>query len=192
MTVAQLQERARIVTGDEESTALMQSIRTAAREQIEGDIDCALTTQQIEVAFDRLPVQPLSYGFLYSRYVPLPLPRPPLQSVDSITLTNPDGTTADLDPATTVTVDALSMPARVFWTGPPLPFFTTAIQPLRMTLTVGWTAATLPEALRTCIGLLASHMLTTGRDRVVVGERVAAMPFNYEEIIAGYRIISLV
>jgi hypothetical protein len=58
-------------------------------------------------------------------------------------------------------------------------------------LLVGWTQATLPPPLKQAVGLLATHYLTYGRDRVAVGG-VVEMPAGYAEAIAPYTLVVLI
>jgi uncharacterized phiE125 gp8 family phage protein len=181
LTVDELKERARIVPGDEESDALLQSYITAARQQVERDIGCALPTQTVAASFDTVDASQ-----------PLTVPWPPLQAVEGVSYTDPDGVVVDLDPTELITrIDTLSMPGRIWW----LPgVFTGVPYPLTLTLalTVGWTKDTLPPLLKFAVGLLAAHYLTAGRDRVVIGTIVDDMPAGYAEAIQAYRIEVLV
>lgn len=176
LSVAELQERARIVPGDEESDALLTSYLTAARQQFERDTGLAVPTQTIAVTFAYAPA-PSSV---------LLLPMPPLQAVTAMAALDADGAPVDLDvedPALVRWLDTGSMPARLV-TGPAFP----AGLGLALTLTVGWTKQTLPEAIRFAIGVLATHYLTAGRDRVVIGTSVLDMPAGYREVVEAYRL----
>jgi uncharacterized phiE125 gp8 family phage protein len=181
LTVDELLERARIVAGDAESPELLASYIAAARQQVEQDTGCALPTQTIAVRFDAV-----------DGAMPLTLPWPPLQVVDSITYTDADGLDVVLDPDDLIAhVDLLSMPARVWWIPGVLSGLPSPIA-LTLSLTVGWTQATLPPALKFAVGLLASHYLTAGRDRTVIGTSVLVMPAGYEDAIAPWRLVKVI
>lgn len=177
LTVAELLERARIVPGDAESDALLKSYIGAAIEQVQRDIGYALPTQTIAATF---------------AYAPAPgevllLPMPPLQTIDAMTAFDASGAPVviDAEDPGQVLYIAFECPARVvigaaFFPGSPLG--------TTFTLTVGYTAATIPPALKFAVGLLATHYLTAGRDRVVIGTSVLPMPAGYAEVIDAWRL----
>lgn len=174
LTVAELLERARIVAGDAESTELLQSYIAAAIAQVELDTGLALPTQTISVSFDAP-----AGGVLL-------LPRPPCQAVTAITYVDGNGDTVALVPDDVIQqLDTLSMPARLAWTPG------TVSAPMTLTLTAGWAKAQLPPTLKFAVGLLATHYLTAGRDRVVIGTSVIDMPAGYDEAIAVHRLESV-
>jgi uncharacterized phiE125 gp8 family phage protein len=177
LTVAQLNERARILPGDAEADTLLASYITAARQQVERDTGLAIPSQQIVVAFDTLPTV----------NTVLVLPYPPLQSVDAVTWVDTAGVAHDLA-ATVLQLDLGRMPARALWLGDPSIGSPSLLNPLNLTLTVGYPSGSVPEWARFGVGVLAAHYLTTARDRVVVGSAVAPMPGGYEEAIAAYRL----
>lgn len=180
LTVAELLARARIVPGDEEDPALMQSYIAAARAQVERDTGCALTTQTAIITFDQV----CASGVLL-------LPLPPLQEVSGITYYDSEGAATVLEPDDVVRqLDVVSRPARLVWQSAAFDSLGTPsdLSPLSLLCVVGWTQATLPAPLRFAVGLLAAHYLTTGRDRVVIGTIVADMPAGYEEAIQPYRL----
>jgi hypothetical protein len=85
-------------------------------------------------------------------------------------------------------LDMVSMPARLTWmpstfTGTPSP-----LAALTLSVIAGWTKETLPPALKFAVGLLATHYLTAGRDRVVIGTSVLEMPAGYADAIDAYRL----
>lgn len=168
ITPTELLERARLKGSDAEGNPLLVDYIAAARGQVEQDTGCALLTQTIAVGFDGMPVR---------------LPWPPLQAIVRVTAIDADGLSYEVDPLT-YQVDTLSMPARVFWARAP--------GPVTLELLVGWTPATLPPPLKQSVGLLASHYLTYGRDRVAVGAGVAEMPAGYAEAIAPYTQVVLI
>jgi uncharacterized phiE125 gp8 family phage protein len=86
---------------------LIESLITAARRQLERTLGVAFLEQTFELALDRFPcVTPVDpWGALV-------LPRPPLQSVTSITYVLPDGSTAVWDSANYV-VDTAAWPGQI-------------------------------------------------------------------------------
>jgi len=184
LTVAQLKERARILDGDADSDALVQSYITAARLQVERDTGFALPKQTLAVSFDQAVVS-----------LPYRIPMPPLQDVTSVIYTDSAGNATDLDLNLVIAqIDRVSRPGRVIFTAdafaglaPPV-----SVQALGFVVTAGFTAATMPEALRFAVGLLASHYLTAGRDRTVIGTSVLPMPAGYDEVIDAYKLQVLV
>jgi uncharacterized phiE125 gp8 family phage protein len=169
ITPAELLDRARLAGSDAEGSPLLTDYIAAARAQVEQDTGCALLTQTIAVAFDGVPTT---------------LPWPPLQAVTSATSIDAAGVAQPIDPAT-YRLDTLSLPARLLWTVVPS-------GPVTLELTVGWTPETLPPPLKQAVGLLATHYLTYGRDRVAVGVSVAEMPAGYDEAIAPYTLVVLI
>jgi uncharacterized phiE125 gp8 family phage protein len=168
ITPAELLDRARLTGSDAEGSALLADYIAAARAQVEQDTGCALLSQTIVVAFDGTPTV---------------LPWPPLQAVASASCPDAAGLPQPIDPAT-FRVDSVSVPARIAWTTPPA-------GPVTLELLVGWTQATLPPPLKQAVGLLATHYLTYGRDRVAVGG-VVEMPAGYAEAIAPYTLVVLI
>lgn len=181
LTIDELKERARILPGDEESDPLMQSYIAAARQQVEQDISCALGTQTIAATFTIAPAP----GEV------LVLPWPPLQEILAMTAFNAAGDPIDVDvedPTQVRYIDFGAVPARVL--------IGSAFNPgsaagLWFSLKVGWTKATLPPALKFAVGLLASHYLTAGRDRTVIGTSVLDMPAGYEDAINPFRLLKV-
>jgi uncharacterized phiE125 gp8 family phage protein len=169
ITPTELLDRARLTGSDAEGTPLLADYIAAARAQVEQDTGCALLSQTIAVGFD---------------YAPRFLPWPPLQAIAQVTAVDGNGVSQPIDP-TTYWVDTLSMPARIGWTTAPA-------GPVTFELLVGWTLPTLPPPLKQAVGLLASHYLTYGRDRVAIGSGVAEMPAGYAEAIAPYTQVVLI
>jgi uncharacterized phiE125 gp8 family phage protein len=163
ITPAELIERARMQGTDAESSALLADYIAAARAQVEQDTGCALLSQTIAISVDGVPTV---------------LPWPPLQAVATASYLDAAGVSQPMDPAT-YRVDTLSFPARIW-------FSVTPAGPVTLELLVGWTQQTLPPPLKQAVGLLATHYLTLGRDRVVIGTAVEDMPAGYAEAIRPY------
>src|SRR5579864_2794521 len=82
VTTTMLKNHARIEIPDDDWSVIPRFIR-AARRQMERDTNRFLVTQTWNLVLDQFPL----------RSIPLLVPRPPLQSVVSITTINSDGTT---------------------------------------------------------------------------------------------------
>src|SRR5579864_7623428 len=82
VSVTMLKNHARIEISDDDWSVLPRFIR-AARRQFERDTNRFLVTQTWDLVLDQFPL----------RSIPLLVPRPPLQSIVSITAVNSDGST---------------------------------------------------------------------------------------------------
>jgi len=178
LTIAQLKERARVLAGDEESDELYTSFISAACRQVERDTGYALSTQTLAVSYDRID------NGVYL------IPMPPCQDVTSVIYMDADGGSTDLGPDVIAQLDRVSSPARLAFlsdafAGLPAPL---PMQPLGLVVTAGFASGTLPESFRFCVGLLASHYITAGRDRVVIGDRMEVMPGGYAEMVNALRL----
>lgn len=181
LTIDQLKERARIVDGDVESDELVKSYISAACRQFERDTGYALSKQTIAIGYDRVDA-----GGVYV------VPRPPLNDVTSIVYMGVDGAAAVLDPNVVIAqIDRVSAPGRLTFTsgafaGLPAPL---GMQPLGLVVDAGYAPDAIPADFRQAVGLLAAHYLTTGRDRVVMGQNaVSIMPSGYDEIVNAWRL----
>jgi len=160
---------------------LMTGFIAAARGKVEHDTGLALPTQSRDLMFDALPTS------IYLR--DLPDQSLPLQSVTSLTWYDSAGAAHVLTPLTDYTVLQSNRTLS----------FTILTPPVDLRLTNGWTvrivagfaADALPPELLQAIGLLTAHYATTGRDLVSLGHMVADVPFGYEDIIAPFRIVSV-
>jgi uncharacterized phiE125 gp8 family phage protein len=183
LTVAQLKERARILPGDEESDELYQSYIAAARMQVERDTGFALSTRTLAVGYDRLDLGAYQ------------IPYPPCQDVTSVIYMDVEGGSTDLGPEVIAQLDRVSMPARVTFlsgafAGLAAP---SSMQPLGLVITAGFAQGETPDAFRFLVGLLASHYVTAGRDRVALGgDRMDVMPAGYTELVNALRLETLV
>jgi uncharacterized phiE125 gp8 family phage protein len=91
------------IDGSDEDT-LLQSLITAARQRYDGEdgmLGRALVQQSWEYRLDSFPRSALE------------IPLPPLQSVDSVTYTDPDGNSQTLTDGTDFRVDSWSEPGRI-------------------------------------------------------------------------------
>ena len=182
LTVAELNERARTVPGDEESDALLTSYIAAAISQVEHDTGFALPLQTINVTFDRAPAPGET----------LLLPCPPLQAIQAMSGFDAAGNPVPIDiddPAQVRYIDYNAKPARVVMGAS---FNPGSRLGLWLTLQVGYEAETVPPLLKLAVGILAAHYLTAGRDRTLIGTSVVVMPAGYEDAINAYKLAVLV
>jgi uncharacterized phiE125 gp8 family phage protein len=187
LTVDELLTYARILTGDEEPT-LLAGVIAAARQQVEQDTGLALLTQTQECYLDVLAPAGL---WSSAAWWALDLPWPPLQRVDRVEWTDVANVVHPVDPATYV-VDAVSRPGRLIWTtGAGWPSGVRSFQGWHVQQVVGWPdPAALPPLLKHAVGLLAAHLLTTGRD-LASDTPMTLMPMSYTQAIAPFRLETL-
>ncbi len=102
VTTTMLKNHARIEVGDDDWSVIPRFIR-AARRQVERDTNRFLVTQTWDLTLDAFPL----------RSIPILVPRPPLQSLVSITTVNSDGTTTVDTTLTNYLVDTISEPGRI-------------------------------------------------------------------------------
>lgn len=182
LTVAELNERARILPGDEESDELCKSYIAAAIQQVERDTGYALPTQTLSVTYDLAPAPGET----------LLVPWPPLQAITAMQGFNANGDLVPIDiedPQQIRYIDFASMPARVL-VGPA--FNPGSAYGTWLTITAGWTKEQLPAQFKFAVGLAAAHFLTIGRDRVALGVSVAEMPAGYREAVDSLRLVELI
>ncbi len=130
--------------------AFIDSLIRTATDEVERVSWRALVTQQLELRLDDWP-----------RGRVLTIPRPPLQTIDSIAYTKADGTTGTLS-ASAYVVDTASEPGRVAlkddydWPADDL----APIAGIRVTFTAGYgdAAADVPERFRRGIAMLTGFM----------------------------------
>lgn len=101
ISVTMLKNHARIEISDDDWSVIPRFIR-AARRQLEKDTNRFFVTQTHDLVLDAFPL----------RSIPILVPRPPLQSIVSITTIDTDGTSTVMDP-TTYIVDPASEPGRI-------------------------------------------------------------------------------
>lgn len=111
------------------------------------------------------------------------LPIPPVQSVDSITYVDTDGTTRTLS-ASLYTVDVRSQPARITPAfGQIWPSVRTQVGSVVVAFTAGYASASLiPARTRQAIRMLAAHWYLN-REAVVVGQSAGVMPIGVTELL---------
>lgn len=116
----------------------------------------------------------------------IPLPLPPLQTVDEITYVDADGVTQTLDPSAYVVDKAgiIGYVHRAFGTQWPA----TRYQPMavRIEFTAGYGAATtVPSDLISGLMLLIGHW-DQSREAVVIGTIVSSVPLSVDSLLAPY------
>ena len=135
-----------IMSGDDSEDTLISDLITAAREFCEERTRRALATQTIEAYLDRFP-----------RSYEIELPKPPLQSVASVTYKDSDGNTTTMTADVDYIVDTESNIGRIVLPHAKLwPSFTAhPVNPIKIRYTAGYTA--LPKTIRQAMLLLIGH-----------------------------------
>lgn len=172
ITLAQAKDHLRVLHDDEDD--LITDLVTVSREQAEHICWRALITQTLRYQLDRFPpmIEP---------------PRPPLQSVSSITYVDTAGATQILD-ASKYQVDTKSMPGRI------VPAFGTSWPSTRAVpnaVTVEFIAGyadpnkvpkRIVQAMKMFVGYFYRH-----RDMAVVGTIIADLPLTPSKMLYGMR-----
>ena len=185
------------VDGTDEDT-LINSLISAARSAIEGQIGRLLVTRTAELGLVGFPFYGDSSQFYaqYGRYAvgpftpypPIPIPLPPLQSVVSIKYTKIDGTTVTVDPSI-YTFDASGQPGLIFpqyqktW---PTDLFFSGGYPVRIQFTAGMTE--IPQDLISAVLLMIGH-LYMNREASTVGRMDVGseLPLGVQYLIQPHR-----
>src|SRR5579864_6034130 len=123
LTLQDVKDWIRADSGDTSQDAVLNDLIVAARRHCEERAHLALITQTWQLTLDRFPglsyFAPDNPGWDYMRLGvdadprAIRLPRPPLQSVLSVTYVDMNGVTQTVDP-TTYLVDTTSLPGRLF------------------------------------------------------------------------------
>lgn len=167
--------------------SLIDSLVTAARQQIEEEIHRSLITQTWTLRMDSWPDYPAHYDR------GIPLFRPPVQSVTSIQYVDTSGSTQTLA-AADYRVDATTSPGRVHpvWgtVWPAIRFVTQAIT-VEYTAGYGDGASSIPGAILQAMRLLLGDMYEL-RSETMVGSRMQpTMRKAVERLLAPYRVMGL-
>lgn len=172
VTLAQAKLHVRQDLADDDT--LIATLITTARETVEAESWHALMTQTLELVLDAWP----------SRRA-IELPRPPLQSVQSITLTDDSGQAIVWSPSS-YHVDSDSIPGRiVLAAGASWPSVTLApVGGIRIRYVAGWASAGLvPTSLTQAMLLLIGHWYenreATGRSTNEIARGVKALLWRY-------------
>lgn len=146
----------------------------AARGYAEGVLQRALVTQTWEMVGDALPTDGK-----------ISIPRPPLQSVESITLIDSEGAEHTVDPASYV-VETTETPGRVVRVaGRPWPSVTLrAAGAVRVRFVAGYGGPeAVPERIKQAMTLLIGHWYEN-REAVVIGTVVTEIPMTVRALLA--------
>lgn len=162
--------------------ALMTTCVVAARMKVETDTALALLTQTRDVLLDVAPI---------GGVLTLPDQSTPLQSITSVTSYDTSGAANILAPSN-YQVDTVS--GRIGLTTDGVwPLDLRPFQPIAIRIVAGYAnAAAIPAPLVLAVGLMAAHYFTAGRDVVITGTIVSTTPYGYEDLIAPYRVVSLI
>lgn len=176
VTLAEVKDHCRVEHDLDD--ALIEGLITAARELVEQRTGRALITQQWQWSLDAFAAV-------------LCPPRPPLQSVDSITYVDTDGTTQTLSP-TEYRVDTATQPGRITEaygkTWPAIRSVTGAVQ---ITFTAGYGdyENTVPRALRQAMLLLIGGWYENRE--AVAPVQLMAIPFAVDALLSPHRLVAI-
>lgn len=162
-------------TGSAEDTFINTLLKTA-RQFAEDKIGRALLTQTWKVSLDNgsLPTDSI-----------IELPRPPLQSVTSITYVDSDGATQTLS-TDNYTVDTLSEPGRIMFED--MPNIKSTINALTVEYVAGYTdASEVPAGIKQAILILVEHWFDF-REAVVAGTITSKIPISADDLLDMNRI----
>ena len=171
VSVIEAKEHLRVDIGDDDT--LIEALITAAREYVEQGSRRALVTQTWRLNLDQFPAGP-----------EIELPRPPLQSVTSVTYRDSDGTTNTLS-SSIYEVDTDSTPGRIRLAyGEDWPSDTLAeTNPVRITFVAGYgDADDVPRRWKQAILLLVGHWYEN-REATISGTIPRSIPFAVESLI---------
>lgn len=197
ITLAQFKEHARISRDDEDAT--IKGYIAAARLYAETRQRRQLITATWRLTLDGFPCAGVTYPYGCYTYGTEPdqfaikVPRPPLQSVTSITYVDTDGVTQTLDDDL-YRVDAESEPGRITpaynqsW-----PYTRPQTNAVTVTFVAGYgaTPATVPATTRQAIEMLAAHFYEN-REAILTGTIATPTPLAVESLLeaeswGGYR-----
>jgi len=172
VSIAEAQAQTRSVTTDTTENTLLTALIVAAREYCEKYTRRALAPQTIE-------------AYPESFYQRMELPMPPLTAVTSIKYTD---TTATENTFTGYVVDTYSEPGRIaIPENVSFPSFTQyVINPIKIVYTCGYTAATIPKAIKQAILLLVGHWYI---NREAAGVEVSKpIEFSVKNLLSLYKV----
>ena len=182
VTVDQVKEQTRVDIGDEEGL-LRRYIRTATR-YAEQCYDRTTVTTVWRMTLDGFPCG----------NEPIKPPRPPLQSVTSITYTNSTGGTTTLA-SSDYSVDAFSEPGRITpvfgGTWPATRDVPNAVTVLYQagyggsTANVNESVAAVPETIKHGISLLSAHWFRNREPVLTEGSQASPLPYAVEEMLGA-------
>ncbi len=176
VTIGEVQQYLRI--SDPDDNVWIRNAIRAARMLVEKHTHRQLMTKTWDLALDCFPAATDS----------LSIPRPPLQTIDSITYVPSSGGTTTID-STSLHVDTGSEPGRVapvfdwYW---PTARLQNAAVTVQFTAGYGGDAVDVPEPLRQAIMMMAGHWYEH-RETVVVGTITNELPMAFEALCGSYR-----
>jgi uncharacterized phiE125 gp8 family phage protein len=173
--------KAHLRLNDDSDDAYVSALITAARERVELFLRRALITKAFECALDSFPANQV-----------IDLPRPPLQSVESIQYVDTAGTVQTLAPDDYVVDASSSEIGRValawnrFW-----PITRSSINSILIQFTAGYgdAAEDVPQTIRQGI-LIEISNLYENREDVVVGQNISMLSLS-ERLLWPYRALSV-
>lgn len=179
VSLAEAKQHCRVDTADDD--ALIAALIVAARQYVEAVTWRQLITATYDLALDGFPRGPV-----------IELPRPPLQSVTSVTYTDAAGVSAVLAPSdylvdTTAFVGRLVLGAGRSW-----PAFTPRpVNAVVVRFTAGYGgAAAVPQAITQAILLLVGHYYEHREAAVTTAGTgdFSRMPFAVESLLTAYAV----
>jgi uncharacterized phiE125 gp8 family phage protein len=180
LTVTEVKNHARIEVPDDDWSLIPRYIR-AARHQFERDTNRFLITQTWDLFLDALP----------ARSIPLTVPRPPLQSIVSVTTRDPSNVSSVRD-ATTDYVDTASEPGRVGLVDTAIwPQNLRSFQPITVRFVAGYTGYSRGGGIVTAtwaanvatITTASTHGFATGEQVVIAGVTAAGYNGTFEATV---------
>lgn len=166
------------IDGSDDDT-LVASLIVAARQKVEQITRRALLTQTWDLYLDAFP------------FADIIVPKPPMQSVTSITYTDTNGTTQTWS-SSDYTADTDSEPARIVPAfGEDYPGTRDEIKAVKITFKAGYgdAATAVPDAIITAVKMLVTTWYDH-RDAIVEGTSAQEVPLTVDAILASYRIPS--
>jgi len=158
----------------------------AARTLLELEMRRQFLTATYTLSLDEFPSENVSSGFSPGRFIRLP--RPPLQSVSSITYFDSDNVSRTL--ATTVYgVDTKSEPGRIYLkSGQSWPSTYDVPNAVTITYLAGWTSALLlPSAIRQAVFLLIGHFYEN-REATTTEKILRGIPLGLHALVWLHRV----
>lgn len=173
---------------DTDEDELLLALTAAARELVEHKTHRALLTQTWRLTLDEFPAYcgPQGWG---PRRGEIRLPKPPLQSVASVTYVDTSGATQTLVPGTDYVVDTgglqgrIVLPYATFW-----PYTQRQANAVAITFVAGYVdAAAVPEALKAAIKLMLANFYEN-REATISGTIIAEVPLAVDALLAAYTV----
>jgi hypothetical protein len=190
VTLAQAKAHCRIASDFTDDDTYLGTLIQAAREKVESLTGRALLTQTWDILLDGFPYGGGYYnrevrrlgvgpGWLPGYYVPIDLPRPPLQSIVSITYLDSNWVSQTMNPG-----DYLASPGSPGRVSPsfshPWPVTAPTMDCVTIRQVCGYGAATtVPAVVCLAVNQLVSHWYSR-REPIVTGTTVAPVPYTVE------------